>query len=428
MNKKAIFYLVMFIFVLVVLLGAGELITRINENQAYRKMLKGIEKSIYAEDPEIGFRFIPYSTVDKQGYSIEINSEGFRDAEHSQKKKKFRILALGDSFLFGWKMSYQDMFITQLEDSFKGKVEIVKMGIPGNGTAKNYKVLKYKGLKYKPDLIILNFYMGSDFIDDLRPPDRVINNNQTRALPFEAYENVGGKIYSYSKLRVAHFLRWRWTRWLIMMRRGQNFFNRLFIACEKAAYDNILRKLLNEHQRAALETNIALRQKTLDIKIRALKERNQISKYLMSEMGVFYNNYTNYFNKAIENNFKTLKEMNNLAKANNAEFVIVFVPSDIQINSILFKDIKIVLGLKDQDYDVLKPNKLLMSFCTRNNIRFIDLFPYLKDAYNKGIQLYLPDYDRHWTVEGHKIVARGLEDGLNKLNFQPNLQELDFKK
>ena len=86
--KKFTFNFILVIMILSVLAGGGELIARFVENTSYENGFKKIEKSIYIEDPLTGLVFIPDSHLKKGDYTIDINSAGFRDTEHSIKKKK----------------------------------------------------------------------------------------------------------------------------------------------------------------------------------------------------------------------------------------------------------------------------------------------------------------------------------------------------
>ena len=63
---------------------------------------------------------------------------GFRDEEHTIEKapNTFRILALGDSFTYGYGARYEDTYLVVLEKLLNQRrqtpanFEIIKMGIP----------------------------------------------------------------------------------------------------------------------------------------------------------------------------------------------------------------------------------------------------------------------------------------------------------
>jgi hypothetical protein len=92
------------------------------------------------------------------------NSEGWRDDEHPEEKPPgtFRILGLGDSYLFGQGVKREDLFLTRLEkllsrESGTRRIETINTGQSAYNTSMELQLLKGRGLAYEPDLVILNF-------------------------------------------------------------------------------------------------------------------------------------------------------------------------------------------------------------------------------------------------------------------------------
>ncbi|NQU42295.1 hypothetical protein HQ520_03360 [bacterium] len=100
------------------------------------------------------------------------NSHGLRDVEHSYEKlaNTWRILAIGDSYVQGHGVEYDEMFLTLAErqmappDGFED-VEIVKAGVGGWGPENEYEYLVNEGYRYRPDLVVVVFYTGNDYWD-----------------------------------------------------------------------------------------------------------------------------------------------------------------------------------------------------------------------------------------------------------------------
>jgi lysophospholipase L1-like esterase len=119
--------------------------------------------------PILGFRLPPNfegrGIVDEY---IKTNSQGLRDVEHPWKKEEgtVRILGLGDSFTFGWGVKLEDSFLKQLERRMTQetgrKAETINAGVPGYGLNHYYIYLKNIGIKYRPDVIVISY-----FVDDL---------------------------------------------------------------------------------------------------------------------------------------------------------------------------------------------------------------------------------------------------------------------
>lgn len=102
----------------------------------------------------------------KSGY-ISINSDGFRGPEYSLTKpaKTFRIIMLGDSETFSFMLEQSDTLAAQLENLMNQKsslvhYEILNFGVEGYNIFQELEMLKTKGLKYNPDLIILNYVLN----------------------------------------------------------------------------------------------------------------------------------------------------------------------------------------------------------------------------------------------------------------------------
>jgi lysophospholipase L1-like esterase len=99
---------------------------------------------------------------------IRTNENGLRDVEHSVEKEPgtLRILGVGDSFTFGWGVPLEDAFMKQLEKQLVGvtgqRVETINAGVPGYGLNQYYIYLKYYGVKYHPDVVVIAY-----FTDDL---------------------------------------------------------------------------------------------------------------------------------------------------------------------------------------------------------------------------------------------------------------------
>ena len=117
-------------------------------------------------------------------FNLEINSLGFRDREFSiRRTAKTRILALGDSFTYGWGVEASQSWPKLVESNLRATghdVEIANLGKPG-GSPRNYADIAEKATPaLKPDLLIIVVLQG----DDLAQMEQSIqagDQNQTPA-------------------------------------------------------------------------------------------------------------------------------------------------------------------------------------------------------------------------------------------------------
>ena len=118
-----------------------------------------IIRSYYPDNPR-GY-FNNQNAIDHQ-----FNSAGYRDIEHSIFKpaSKYRILGLGDSYLYGQGVKFDDICLTKLgkilQKSLLNQVEVINTGISGYNTGNERDLLINRGLNYKPDMVIVHFVLN----------------------------------------------------------------------------------------------------------------------------------------------------------------------------------------------------------------------------------------------------------------------------
>lgn len=141
---------------------------------------KAVENSIdcYSEDPLVPFtlgRNYACKMVNIAGEfntKASLNNHGYRGEEFSETKSggTVRILIIGDSMTFGWGVSDKETYPYLLEEKLKtngySNVEVINGGYAGSLSVDGYYVyLKNRGLKLKPDIIILGFTVFNDISD-----------------------------------------------------------------------------------------------------------------------------------------------------------------------------------------------------------------------------------------------------------------------
>jgi hypothetical protein len=152
----------------------SKLITNVSD-----KAIEGFNNTnrIASDNPILVYELIPNTKVQYDGAWVKlnkttietVNSDGFRGRDYPVDKMKdvYRIIILGDSFTFGAGVNDNETFSYYLEQKLNSlrlnneKFEVLNLGVGGYNTFQEVECLKVKGLKYRPDLVIIAHH-GND--------------------------------------------------------------------------------------------------------------------------------------------------------------------------------------------------------------------------------------------------------------------------
>lgn len=154
---------------------------------------------LYVDDPVVGKRMRPGWSGDEFQAPVTINSKGLRNPEIPYEKPAgtYRILALGDSWTFGFRMNEPDAYPRQMERLLaqsaaargdKRRVEVINAGVVGYSTDQEAAYLRSEGWKYSPDLVVVNFYPVNDTHNKLYQYQKRASLRALHPLLLELYE------------------------------------------------------------------------------------------------------------------------------------------------------------------------------------------------------------------------------------------------
>jgi hypothetical protein len=117
------------------------------------------------EDLDLLYKPSPGAETTQNGIYQKINSAGFRDREFPIEKTPGtkRIIFLGDSIVYGQDIPLEETIPKQLEKYLiesGEKAEVLNFGVVGYETSQELIRLKTLGLKYKPDIVILDYTLN----------------------------------------------------------------------------------------------------------------------------------------------------------------------------------------------------------------------------------------------------------------------------
>lgn len=110
---------------------------------------------VFALKPNFSGRFT--------GVNIKTNSLGFRDEELLPKDTGKRILSLGDSVLFGYRIGESKDVSSLLERSLNARgnnIAVVNTGVPGYGLPHEIETYKKFHSELSPDMVLVNFVLN----------------------------------------------------------------------------------------------------------------------------------------------------------------------------------------------------------------------------------------------------------------------------
>lgn len=321
-------------------------------------------------DKDFHHSLIPNSTcrfkTEEWDVVNNFNSEGLRDDEVSlQKSDKFRILALGDSFLMGYGVNIEDSMINNLEKDLKssGKnVDIVNAGVNGYSPLIEYLFLLKKGLAYNPDMVLLFFTM-TDFWDDRqRFGDLAANNNATGS-QLEIMIKDGSAVFAGP----------------------QEVGLKSFLLGKSKIYSEIF-KLMKKKDPVVQQDVIY--QGDIDKDIAAVMRGNRISD----------SDYELLFELPIDH----IRLIADLLDQRDIRFVVVAIPEAVQVSPNEWPgrvDLGFELNFHDQRGDWQDE---LGERLKALKIDFVNLLPAFRESKTFPLYFY---YDGHFRESGHKLAA-----------------------
>ncbi|MEC7947384.1 MAG: GDSL-type esterase/lipase family protein, partial [Myxococcota bacterium] len=121
-------------------------------------------------DPSLLWRLAPGDRVE-HGQPVHVNAAGFRDRERGPATGP-RLLALGDSSIYGFGVSDRAVFTARLEAQLGG-VEVINGGVPGYSTEQALNLLEAQGLALAPDVLLVGALWSDNNFDRFVDAERL---------------------------------------------------------------------------------------------------------------------------------------------------------------------------------------------------------------------------------------------------------------
>ena len=351
----------------------------------------------------VGYSSPPFITMDaergwspkpnQQGWTrneggkiyLTINSEGFRDVEHTGKKgvNTVRIVLLGDSYAeaaqvpldqtFWWVMRQQLSGCTSLSGK---NIEVINLGVDGYGTDQELLTLREKGWRYNPDIVLLAFTPSNDITDN----SHVLAVDKDK--PFFSYGD--GKLVMDTSFKDSTTYRVRMS-WPIQL---------YYRAINRSRVLQLGRQVQNVWRQKRLATAVQGSADSLDGKL-GLADRS----YIPPDDPTW--------NEAWQVTETLLQQMNNEVQAKGAAFLVVTVTRAIQVssNAKLRSSYMQRLGVDNLFY----PEERIAAIGKRDGFQVLNLAQPFQDYATKNNQpLHFPA--GHWNVQGNQLAGQMIAD------------------
>jgi len=207
----------------------------------------------------------PSTTGDK------VNSDGLRDREYSVAKPAGirRILVLGDDVVQGYGVAAEDSLPKRLEATYQANghsVEVLNFGVSGYDTQQEIEFFKTKGIKYRPDIVVVTYVLNDNRYASQELRD--LSDFKFLAAPKATSANLF-KRGAASLLHSSRFLQFLGAQWHIERKLPSlRDYPRLIEYVEEK---NLLERDLSDSKYAQLENQIQVRAEQIGTSPDALK-------------------------------------------------------------------------------------------------------------------------------------------------------------
>ena len=343
---------------------------------------------------------------------VTYNSAGWRDVEHAIENHRgaYRILVLGDSFMEGYSVKLEDMFhrkIGYLARREGVNMEVINLGVGGYGTLQEYLVFREIGKHYKPDIVLLGFYLGNDLRNNSLSLESIVSTNSMKAKsrPFLDSSNE--------------------ATWKITQVDYDGARRRYLAAKANKDKESFIQKLENQSALMQATLRAVNRTKTMIKKTgHAPSNRNasEAEKKKARRLAVYGPNYCQEhpeFTKAWVTTKRILNQLKNEVSSIEGELFVFTVPARREVVEKKirnFQDRELICWKDAPSYDRLR------GMLKELDIGYIDLLPSFRKIINDEKQNIFRRSDGHWNEKGHDIAARIVYSALKDRILFPSVE------
>ncbi len=337
------------------------------------------------------------------GVLVETNALGLRDRPHAVEKAPgtYRIVVLGDSFMEAYQVPLEHSLPYRLEARLAARgVEVLNLGVGGYGTAQELLALTEDGLRYRPDLVVLGFFLANDLQNNSYAIEAALFGAEARTTfsrPYARARSLDGELEwtPPDRARMApHVERWH--------SRKRSSLDTLRRTLQPAMVANLL-----ERATGRLWSRFSSDDRYDPELILGWPFLREVDDPATARL----------WEDAWLATRRLLLEMDRVAGSAGARLVVLLVPADFQVDA--RARASVAAAHPGLDLDPLRINREIEAFCAQAGIPLLDPTPALAREQAAGRPMYYAVEDHHWNAAGQALVAELLAEFLDARGLLP---------
>ena len=359
-------------------------------------------------DHELGWFHIPgasghwFNPYNEYNVEVWINSHGLRDRQYTYVKPSGvrRILVLGDSYAEALQVPLEQTFHERLEQRLNatgdGPVEVISAGVAGYGTDQELLLFRRLGVRYDPDLVLLAFFPGNDFMNNYRPLEVANFGSEQKRF----FKLVNGRL--------------RLIEHSVTRPRGREKLRQ--VVNERKQQLAFLRPWLQEHSALYRFAEPVLRDAMPDVAFvlvgwgllqpgRETKLIEAGPDYIPIAYHVYQQPLTPDWLEGEKVTWALIRALRDETAAIGARFAVVVLEAQEQIYDWAWDMAqKRYPAMGARVWNREQPNTRVDAWLKEEGIPYLDLLPAFQQGAEDGLLLHY-QHDGHWTAAGHRLAS-----------------------
>ncbi len=318
---------------------------------------------------------------------IAANTQGYRDREWNldAERDSCRILFLGDSFLFGWGVEQDEVFVSRLQASGYG--QLYNAGMPNDGFPLYARRAAVHVKELRPDFVVLCAY-ANDYTafrrelgtptDPTETPKPAARAADSAATPRTVKHEAGGDQDAER-------------------RRGEPVLFRVKKAIQSAHIYRLTYRVLRENP--------------LISRLIGRAYHDQLTRQIFREEFSLYTDRPNLLDRVWPRVHDNLEQILAICRENGASLVVLQIPPGYAVDRPAMERLLKITGIEEDSLDLGTVSRQLRDYCRESGLEFLDPTDRLRQASASGTPMYYK-IDLHLNAQGHGVLADFLADWL----------------